>query len=198
MKKGLLFSCALLFLTLIIAVVPTEAEAMIYEDTVRLHILANSDSEEDQALKLKIRDRLLLKYGESLGEAKDAEGAILLGEKLLSEIEADSEKWIAEYGCDYEVKATLTEEWYDTREYEDFTLPSGIYYSLRVIIGEGAGKNWWCVMYPPLCTDIATEPSVHDDAIFGYSDSEVKLISGKGYNIKFKSLELLSKVFYKK
>ncbi len=198
MKQGLLFSTVLLLATLIVALIPTEAEAEIYEDTVRLHILANSDSAEDQNLKLNIRDKVLLKYGKILSEAESAEGALELTSSVLSDIEKDCEKWISELGYSYGVRATLTEEWYDTREYEEFTLPSGIYQSLRIIIGEGKGKNWWCVMYPPLCTDIATEPAPRDDGIIGYSDREVSLISGRGYNVKFKSLELLSKLFYKK
>ena len=198
MKSLLLFSTALLLSVLVIAVVPTEAEAKIYEDTVRLHILANSDSEEDQALKLFIRDKILEKYGVALSGEKSAEDAINSYSSLLQDIEKDCEVWIKNAGYGYSVKVTLTEEWYDTRAYEDFTLPSGNYYSLRVIIGEGAGKNWWCVMYPPLCTDIATENSPPDDVIVGYSENEVTLITEKKYNVKFKSLELLSKVFYKK
>ena len=121
-----------------------------------------------------------------------------IGTTILSDIEKDSMEWISELGYNYSVKATLTEEWYDTREYEDFTLPSGYYYSLRVIIGKGEGKNWWCVMYPPLCTDIATERSPSDDGIIGYSAGEVKLIKNSGYNLKFKSLEIISKLFSKK
>ncbi len=198
MKQGLIFCSMLLLATLILAVVPTEAEAQIYEDTVRLHILANSDSEEDQELKLKVRDKLLLKYGDILGEAECAEGAVELGSSLLREIEADCEEWIRELGCSYTVEATLTEEWYDTREYDGFTLPSGVYHSLRVIIGEGEGKNWWCIMYPPICTDIATESAPTDDGIFGYTERETALISRGKYNIKFKGLELFSKLFSKK
>ncbi len=198
MKQGLLFSCILLMATLIIAVIPTEAEANIYKDTVRLHILANSDTAEDQELKLKIRDKLLLKYGEILKETECADDAVTLGSSLLSEIENDCNTWISELGFDYKIEATLGKEWYDTRVYEDFTLPSGIYYSLIVIIGEGAGKNWWCVMYPPLCTDIALESASSDDGIFGYTDNEINLISNRKYSIKFKSLEIISKLFYKK
>lgn len=198
MKRFLFFSYAILLATLVLAVVPTDAEAMIYEDTVRLHILANSDTKEDQELKLNIRDRVLKKYGKALSVAENADGAVTIGNSLLSEIEMDCRKWIGELGYGYDVSVTLTDEWYDTREYEDFTLPSGIYHSLRIIIGEGEGKNWWCVMYPPLCTDASVEKAPSDDAVIGYSESEVRLITEKGYNVKFKSLELLSKLFYKK
>ena len=81
---------------------------------------------------------------------------------------------------------TLSREWYETREYEDFTLPKGYYTSLRVVIGSGEGQNWWCVMFPPLCLDASTDA--------GYSRSEELLISKK-YSIKFKIVELVSEIW---
>ncbi|MBQ4071271.1 MAG: stage II sporulation protein R [Clostridia bacterium] len=197
MKKGsILFSAlAILLATLFMAAMPTEAEGAVYEDTVRLHILAASDSEEDQALKLGLRDALLGEYGEVLKGAVSKEGATELLRGELDSIAAFSEELVRESGYTYPVSVTLGEEWYDTRDYGDFSLPSGIYTSLIVRIGEGEGKNWWCVMYPPLCLDVATEPSPPDDAAIGYTDEEVRLISGKGYRIKFKLLELFSDAF---
>ena len=98
-----------------------------------------------------------------------------------------------DYGCEVEIGV----EWYDTREYEDFTLPKGYYTSLRVMLGEAEGKNWWCVMYPPLCLDIATEDAP-DDGALGYSKEEYALITNDGYNVKFKVLEVFSEAFSKK
>lgn len=197
-KNGTLLGVlAILFSTLIIAVMPTEAEAEIYEDTLRLHILANSDSEEDQELKIKIRDRLLLEYGEELKCGEDIAEAVEIVSERLEDIESDVEKWIEEYGYSYDASVTLSREWYDTRVYEDFTLPKGEYTSLRVIIGEGEGKNWWCVMFPPLCLDIASERAPADDAVSGYSNEEILLIRDKKYNVKFKILELISDTFAK-
>lgn len=197
MKSLPLYALSLLVATLLIAVIPTDAEAKIYEDTIRLHILANSDTKEDQALKLEIRDRILEKYGVMLSASKSVEQAKNEMEELLQIIEQDATTWIHELGYDYEVRATLSEEWYDTREYEDFTLPAGYYTSLRVIIGDGDGKNWWCVMYPPLCTEIATERAPGDDFVIDYSKEEISLIQGGKYNVKFKILEDLSRVFSK-
>lgn len=188
---------ALLIATLILAAMPTDAEAMIYEDTVRLHILAASDSEEDQALKLSVRDSLLRKYGKRLAAAENKGEAERMAGALLDEIRLDAERWIREAGYSYGVRVTLTKEWYDTREYEDFTLPAGVYTSLRVIIGSGEGKNWWCVMYPPLCIDIATENAPSDDATIDYTKEETTLITDKGYNVKFKILEIISSLFSK-
>ena len=195
MKKLITYTFIVLCVTLVIAVLPTEAESAIYEDTVRLHILANSDSKEDQELKLKLRDDILTRFSEELSSLENADEAKEKLTSVLPEIEAFSEEKIIEYGYSYSVKATLTEEWYDTREYEDFTLPKGYYTSLRIIIGNGDGQNWWCVMFPPLCLDMATEDAPRDDGIKKYSDSEFKLISGNGYQAKFKILEVVSGIF---
>ena len=196
MKKAFLTGLIFLFVGLFIAVFPTEREGDIYADTIRLHILARSDSEYDQGIKLEIRDRLLLKYGSELssyGSVTSAEKAI---STLIPEITYDVDNWLIELGCKAKCKVYLTEEWYDTREYENFVLPRGMYTSLKVVIDEGAGKNWWCVMFPPLCLDIATEDEPKDDATIGYTEEEITLIEKtKRYNVKFKVLEIISDIF---
>ena len=200
MKKTVNFVFTVILLlcaTLLTALLPTEKDAAIYEDTLRLHILANSDSDADQSLKYEIRDKLLTKYGRQLSEATDTVSAKSLAENMSADIEGDVEKWISDAGYDYGCKVTLGVEWYDTREYDDFTLPKGYYTSLRVMLGEAEGQNWWCVMYPPLCLDIATEEAPRDDAVVGYTKEEYNLISDTGYNIKFKLLEVLSEAFAK-
>lgn len=197
MKSLPIFAAVMLIATLFIAVLPTEAEAKIYEDTLRLHILAASDSEEDQALKLSLRDEILRKYAPQLSKAESKDEAAALAESLMPKIQAAAENFIRSKGYSYGVTVTLTEEWYDTRVYESFTLPAGVYTSLRVIIGEGDGKNWWCVMYPPLCIDIATESAPADDALIDYTDEECRLITSGGYSIKFKLLEIISSLFSK-
>lgn len=197
MKKLLSYATVILLTTLVITVVPTEAEAQIYEDTIRLHILANSNDEADQALKLEIRDEILKKYGELLSSSESKEAARETVENELENITADCKTWIIERGFDYSVNAKISEEWYDTREYEDFTLPAGYYQSLQIIIGDGEGKNWWCVMYPPLCMEIATEDSPSDDAIIDYTKEELTLIKNGKYKAKFKILEVMSGVFAK-
>lgn len=188
---------AVLIATMVLAVIPTEAEGEIYEDTLRLHILANSDSAEDQALKLRIRDKLLLTYGEKLRDGASIDEAKLTVTGLLSFIENDVETWIREIGYDYEVKAMLGEEWYDTRDYGDFSLPAGYYSSLRIIIGNGSGQNWWCVMYPPMCMELACESAPADDGVIDYSREEIALIQSGKYQVKFKILEDLSRMFAK-
>ena len=172
--------------TLFLAAMPTEAECAIYEDTVRLHILANSNSEEDQKEKLYIRDEILAEYGERLSIQQNSEEAEATLRCMLPEIKDFTNQKLAEYGSDYTAEVTLSEEWYDTRVYENFTLPCGYYTSLIVKIEEGAGKNWWCVMYPPLCLDASLSE-------VKYTEEEKSLIVGK-YNVKFKILELISEI----
>lgn len=195
-KKNTLFSVlTILLAVLVLAVVPTDAEGAVYEDTVRLHILANSDSEEDQNLKLRVRDAILNEYGERLSKIESTDEAKLALSALVPKIEEFAKEKISAEGYSYDVSVTLSEEWYETREYQDFTLPRGYYSSVRVIIGDGAGKNWWCVMFPPLCLDMATENAPSDDAVKKYSSEEFVLISKNGYNAKFKVLEIISSAF---
>ena len=196
-KEFLFLTVIVLTIAVLLGIMPTEKDAAIYEDTIRLHILANSDSDEDQQLKYAIRDKLLLKYGEKLSKAGTPVEAENEAAMLLPEIESDVDEWIRAEGYDYSAEVTLGVEWYDTREYESFTMPKGYYTSLRVMIGEADGKNWWCVMYPPLCLDLATEDAPADDALLGYTKEEYALISESRYNIKFKLLEVFSEAFSK-
>lgn len=188
MKKILLPIFTILIATLIIALLPTEAEAGIYEDTIRIHILANSDSEADQKIKLSVRDRLLSEYSDIFSGSTDIRDAEATLRQSLSEIEKSVSEWVFEYG--YTATAKLEVEWFDTRDYDSFSLPAGYYLSLIIRLGEAEGKNWWCVMYPPMCLDAATESAA-------YTPAENNLIIGK-YSVKFKILELISKTVSKK
>ncbi len=195
MKKMFLPSFIFLLVVLIFAVVPTDAEGKIYDDTLRLHILALSDGDKDQEIKLIIRDRVLEKYSDELKKSENIDDALQSTSLLISDIKKDVDMWLSEFYDNVYSEVYLTEEWYDTKEYEDFTLPKGYYNSLKIVIGDGEGKNWWCVMYPPLCLDIATENAVADDGIVDYTKEEISLISDKGYNVKFKLLEFISDIF---
>ena len=190
MRKSIFPIIAVLVAALVLLFIPTEAEGAIYEDTVRLHILANSDTEEDQELKLAVRDAVLREFSAELGGSGSKETAEKKIKALLPEIEALAEKVVKENGYTYGVRVSVGEEWYSTRKYEDFTLPAGTYTSLVIEIGEGDGRNWWCVMYPPLCLGASVE-----DASAAYSDEEVRLIRNEGVKVKFKALELISRYF---
>ena len=187
--KGFFEGVAVILLaTVIMAAIPTEAEGKIYEDTVRLHILAHSDNEEDQKVKIYIRDSLLSTYGEVLSGYENADAAAEAMEELLPKIEETARAKLEEAGFSYGAQVSLGKEWYDRREYADAVYPAGEYTSLRVILGDGAGKNWWCVMFPPLCLDMALGEEIP------YSKEENALIGGK-YKLKLKSLELAARLF---
>lgn len=158
---------------------------------VRLHILANSDSEEDQALKLQVRDKVLERATEILKQSNNRTEAETAINQVLPELKQIAEEEIRAQGYSYPVTAELTETTFPTREYDDFTLPAGDYLALRIVIGEGAGRNWWCVVFPPLCTE-ATSDLAQTAMAAGLSDEDVKLITedGGGYVLKFKSIEL--------
>lgn len=160
------------------------------DKVVRLHVLANSDSEEDQALKLKVRDVVLERATAILEQSADRREAEsrLRGELL--ELERIAAEEIAAEGYNYPVTVELENTDFPTKEYDGFTLPAGEYLALRVIIGEGLGQNWWCVVFPPLCT--AAPADVPASALAaGFSEEEVNLITeeNQGYVLKFKAVE---------
>ena len=160
------------------------------DKVVRLHILANSDSEEDQALKLQVRD-VVLTRAEELLRASDGRGeAEVMLREHLRELTQVAQTAIAENGYGYSVRTELANTVFPTREYEDFSLPAGNYLALRVIIGEGGGKNWWCVVFPPLCSQSSADLAQTAMAA-GLSQSDVALLEENGgYVLKFKSIEI--------
>lgn len=166
------------------------------DSVIRLHIVANSDSQEDQALKLAVRDRVLAQAEELYPQGATLEEARAALEGHLNQLAAAGRAVVEEQGYDYPVAAQLTDCWFPTKEYEDFALPAGNYTALQVTIGEGEGQNWWCVAFPPLCLGAASE-TVEEAAQAGYFTPEQKgLITGEneGYVLKFKSLELLGEL----
>lgn len=159
----------------------------IRSETLRLHIIANSDSDEDQTLKLKVRDAVLDATGELFAEVSGKTEAVSAAKYSSDDIKAIAEKVIAEEGFDYSVQVEVTEMWFETRSYEGFALPAGDYDAVRIIIGNGEGKNWWCVMYPALCVPGAEE------AIAKYEENS-EFITGNGIEIRFKIIEWLEAI----
>ena len=160
------------------------ASSRVSEGLVRLHVIAASDDATEQAIKLDVRDAVLSYLEPKLASAADIAGAEALIEANLDGIAAAAES--AAQGR--EVNVTLGEEYYPTREYDTFSLPAGRYQSLRVTLGEGAGHNWWCVVFPPLCLTAA-----ESEAAFEELDGETRAIissDGGGVQFKFRLLEL--------
>ena len=167
-----------------------QTQGQLAEKVVRLHVLANSDSEEDQALKLRVRDRVLERATELLEQSADRQEAEALLRGNLLELENLAAEEIAAAGYDYPVTAELTDTTFPTREYDGFTLPAGEYLALRIVIGEGAGQNWWCVVFPPLCTTASADVPASALAA-GLTQEDVNLITEEpGYVLKFKTVEL--------
>ena len=188
--------CAVLFAVIVLSVLPVNGEEKIYSDLVRLHVIANSDSDEDQALKLKVRDAVLREAcALDMGTDKESAQAVLSANR--ERLCAAALRTVEAEGYTYGVSVELGSEKYPERTYEDFVLPAGTYTSLRVIIGEGDGHNWWCVLYPPLCTSTAEE---REDTFIaaGFTDEQYKAITDGGktkYKVKFKIVEILEEIF---
>lgn len=139
-------------LAILLSVFPTAEDMQIYDKVIRLHVLANSNSEEDQALKLKVRDGILTTVEALTDSCQTKEEAEAVLRENADIIKAKAEQVLGENGSDASVEILIGQEKYPTREYGSLRLPSGEYCSLRVMLGEAEGKNWWCVLFPPLCT----------------------------------------------
>ena len=158
------------------------------EEVFRLHILANSDTEEDQTLKLKVRDAILAQSGDIFGTASTIVEAEQLAQIQIETIVAIAEETLVENGSDYKVQAEIANMYFDTRVYDGFTMPAGRYDALRITIGTGQGKNWWCVMFPPMCVEAAVkEPTPLTDKI-------ENLGNRPNYEMAFASVELLESI----
>ena len=164
------------------------------DKVLRLHVLANYDSEADQALKRKVRDSVLETASAILADCPDRETAEQRLSAALPEIEDAARARIAAEGGKQTVTAELRPTVFPTREYEDFSLPAGEYLALRVVLGEGEGHNWWCVVFPPLCAETTSSFSQTAMAA-GLTEEEVALITeSDGYQLKFKAVELWEKL----
>ena len=162
--------------------------ANIRNDVFRLHILANSDSAQDQELKLKVRDKILSLEDELFKDAINLEDAKEIASNQLEMIKEIAETEIRAQGYNYEVTVELENIYFTTREYETFTLPAGNYDALRIKIGSGTGKNWWCVLYPPLCIPAATSSAEFDDLL---TKNQVEIVENKEkYKFKFAVVEI--------
>lgn len=151
----------------------------------RLHILANSDSEYDQNLKLKVRDRLLLEGLSVFSVSKNLDEAIVSANRNIEDFCEAAKDELRKNGCNYDVTASVADSFFDTRTYEETTLPAGEYTALQIKIGKAEGKNWWCVMYPSLCVPASTQKI--DDVL---PNDETEIVENKDkYIVKFKVVE---------
>ena len=170
----------------------TAQQRTLADKVIRLHVLANSDSDEDQRVKLLVRDAVLEEArrwydGESVEECRAALT------KHLADLAAAGTAAARAAGCEETVCVRLEENaWFPTRVYEDMTFPAGRYTAVRVVIGAGEGHNWWCVVFPPLCLGCVSEEVAETAAMAGFSREEVSLLTGgEGeYVLRFRCMEL--------
>jgi stage II sporulation protein R len=160
------------------------------EKVIRLHILADSDKEEAQRLKLLVRNEVLSLLPAYLDGCSSAAEAALIINNNLSRIKQTAEATLRKNGCFLPVSAELQKELFEQRDYETFSLPAGEYEALKLVIGEGKGHNWWCVVFPPLCLTSSIEDN---EAVLAVLDEdELELITTDKYVIKFKILEFIA------
>ncbi len=163
----------------------------LYDGVLRLHILANSDTQQDQQLKLRVRDRILLEAEQmGLGEGcTNAEETAGQARRLLPQLVAAAQDELAKYGSSQTVSACVTRMYFNTRTYEGFTMPAGEYQAVRFTIGEGRGHNWWCVLFPQLCLPPAF---VQPEQPPQFSSAQLRVLSARPqYEPRFALLELL-------
>ena len=165
----------------------------IREDVLRLHILANSDSAEDQAVKLLVRDRILAESGSLFNSAADKTSAREKAAENTGRVEKLAEEVLAEEGFSYSVTAKVTRQFFDTRVYDGFTMPAGWYASLQIVLGEGEGHNWWCVLYPPLC--ISAAEKAQEELEKSFTEEELRVLEAEPqYEVRFFLVELAGKI----
>ncbi len=202
MQKRLLIAFfALSSLLLFVGLLPVHGEEKVYQNVVRLHVLANSDAPEDQALKLEVRDAVLEVTSPLLLDCPSREEACRRLTEHEEEILAAAREVIAAAGRADPVTMELGEEDYPRRSYDSFCFPAGTYTSLRLCIGEAVGQNWWCCLFPPLCLGSSTvSPQQGEDAFIsvGLTPDQYKIITETEqpvYRVRFKLLELLEEWF---
>lgn len=156
-------------------------------NVLRLHIIANSDSDEDQALKLKIRDRILQTSSDVFDGNMSLEEAIAAAQNSLADFKETADSVISENGYDYSTQVSVADNYFNTREYDDFTLPAGTYKSLIVRVGAAKGKNWWCVIFPAVCVPAAGKCDLSDSTT---KESAEIAENPQRYVMKFKTVEI--------
>lgn len=186
--------CVGFVLTVIFSFLPFQTVCeTLTQDVLRLHILANSDTNEDQELKLLVRDEITKECKEFFSEAQSLEEAKEITLENLEELNKTAATVIKEQGKDYTVSVQLCEEYFNTRYYGSVTMPAGKYTALQIKIGNAKGENWWCVLYPSLCVGTSTDYESFEENLTPQECSVVS--SGNKYEFKFKIVEAVTSFF---
>ena len=200
-KRIIVVVLALMAVLLVVGLFPVHGEEKIYDSVVRLHVLANSDSEEDQARKLKVRDAILSVTAPLLDGCPDRDTAESLLRTNEPEILAAAHDALLADGRDEEISILFGTESYPERSYDSFCFPAGDYLSMRVCIGAAAGRNWWCCLYPPLClgaASVSRKTAEEEFVSVGLTPSQYRVITETNrpvYRARFKLLEVFRDLF---
>lgn len=196
MKYLVIFTSIVLACCLFCGFMPSKGDFQIYENTVRLHVIANSDSEHDQNVKLIVRDRVLEELRILLSDTEEQADAIAVIEENLEYLRLVCNETLESLGETFSAELYLKDEKYPTRHYENISLPAGVYRSLQIKIGNAEGKNWWCVLFPTLCTSAArTEAAL---VRTGFTSDQIGVLTNgesPKYKLKFKILEFFGENF---
>lgn len=190
MRKLKIFIPIFLILLLISGIAkPIITSENISQKVFRLHILANSDSQHDQNLKLLVKDEVLKLSTELFTDAKSVNDAMHIAENNIKAFENTAQQVVEANGYTYKVSAYTDEEYFNTRKYDGFIMPAGEYNTLKIIIGNGEGHNWWCVMYPSVCLSGCT-----DDFDEIMNDEEKEMLTSSKFIPKFKIIEIYERI----
>lgn len=196
MKRKISALVIMCILMAAVVIMPRADDFDIYEKTVRLHVIANSDTEEDQNEKLAVRDSILSYLSDKLENITSRDDAIeIIGENL-SEIEKTANERLEAEGSEHTASVVLCREKYPRKQYDEITLPAGEYLSLQIKIGNSEGKNWWCVLFPTICTSAAEPQDKMTQA--GFTTGQIRLITESNkpkYKLRFKLIEIIEDIF---
>ena len=197
MKKILILILVLASCLVCLSYLPVHGEEQIYDSVVRLHVIANSDSDDDQALKLKVRDAVLAEMPSLLEGCTDRDSAVAALSASLDQIREIAQRTVNENGYAYTVSVSLGEEKYPSKSYESASFPAGTYTSLQIKLGDADGKNWWCVLFPTLCLSSAKGAEQAFIEV-GLTSEQYKIITETDdpkYKLRFKILEGIEGIF---
>ncbi len=196
MRTILSFCSTFLVLFVLLTAMPNQNDYAVYDGFIRLHVLANSDSESDQTVKLEVRDALLGTVAGLTEGCVDVSEALEMLEAHADTLSEKADAVLRQNGFDYGAQVRIGREYYPSRTYDDVTLPAGVYLSTRIVLGEGEGHNWWCILFPPLCTDTAR--AVEKMRAAGLTQNQIRILTDGDhitYKLKFRSLELIQSLW---
>jgi stage II sporulation protein R len=192
--KGIrtVFFLAVMAVSVWLGGVAADARAL-RQDIVRLHVVANSDAPEDQAVKLQVRDAVLDTLQEGMADLTDPEKALAYAQEMIPKLTRRCNEVLLQAGFDETVRITVGPGEFPLRMYDTFRLPSGVYQALKVVIGEGQGRNWWCVVFPELCAGATSAEFVETAKLEGMDEALAESLTGD-YEIRFWVLDQLGKL----